>query len=282
MRPKVTLITPVYNAMPYLRDYLASVMAQTWRPLQFIAADDGSTDGSLEYLRQFMPELEQAGIETLLLELPHGGQAAAVDAALPLAEGGFFTWCDADDTLTPDSVEKKALYLMEHPALGMVRSDGMVYWEEAGKSAPAAKDGDRAAQDIFDKLFHTGTYCYAGCYMMRTALLFDCYPDRHIPVSPEGQNLQLLLPPASRTACGFIPDVLFSYYIRGSGHSSRRRSYTEQLARVEELFRLRAELLSYCDCDREHYLCENEKIRMAARKELISSTLAFARERLNR
>ncbi len=280
MKPLVSLVTPIYNAMPWFRDYLSSVLAQTWRPLELIAVDDNSTDGSYEYLSDMQGPLEAAGIRIRVLRVPHGGQAAAVSAALPLVAGEFFTWCDADDMLTPDSVEKKAAYLIAHPELGMVRSDGFVVVTEKQKIMHATTVNDRCVKNIFDELFHMTSYCYDG-YMLRTRLLFDCYPEKRIPLSPEGQNLQLLLPPASRTECGFIPDMLFRYYIRSGGHSSRRRSYTEQLARIENFAKLRAAILPYCDCDQEHYRRENERIRQSDRQKLLYSTLIRAREEMS-
>ena len=196
--------------------------------------------------------------------------------------GEFFTWCDADDTLMPDSVEKKAAYLIAHPELGMVRSDGYVFFEGNQTGHAIARTDDRRTQDTFDAFFCQTTYCCgAGCYMVRTELFFRCYPEKRIPLSPEGQNLQLLLPPASRTECGFIPDMLFRYYIRSGGHSSRRRSYTEQLARIENFAKLRAAILPYCDCDREHYRRENDRIRQSDRWKLLYSTLIRAREELS-
>lgn len=282
MKPKVTLVTPVYNALPWLREYLDSVLAQTWRPLRFIAADDGSTDGSREYLRQSIPALERAGIEAVLLELPHGGQAAAVSAALPLVVGEFLTWCDADDYLMPESVEKKAAYLLAHPELGMVRSDGIVTMTENEETAKAARERDRMVQNVFDGLFHQTTYCYAGAYMLRTELLFRCYPEKRIPLSPEGQNLQLLLPPASRTECGFVPEALFRYCIRSDGHSSRARSFTQQRARIENFARLRAAILPYCACDQAHYAAENEAILRHDREMLLHSAARRAREEMRR
>ena len=47
--------------------------------------------------------------------------------------------------------------------------------------------------------------------MITTDLLFTCYPDKRIPESDEGQNLQLLLPPASRSMCGYIDEKLLLF-----------------------------------------------------------------------
>lgn len=283
MNPLVSLVTPVFNAMPYLQDYLACVLQQTWRPLEFLAVDDGSADGSRECLEAFLPAMEQAGIPMRLLRIPHTGQAAAVNAALPLVSGEYLTWCDADDCMTPDSIEKKAEYLSRFPELGMVRSDGIVLDGGSGRQlSRSAGKADGLTQDIFDALFHGTTYCYAGCYMVRTGLLFTCYPERKIPLSPEGQNLQLLLPPASRSACGFIPEALHVYCLRDSGHSSKKRTFRQANARLENFSALRQAILPYCLCDRSHYLEEDKKLTDAARQELFRTAAIQARKEMGR
>lgn len=279
MRPSVSLVTPVYNAMPWLQDYLHCLAAQTWRPLEVILVDDGSTDGSADCLRQMGPLLEAAGLTVHLLFCPHKGQAAAFNAALPLVHGEFFTWCDADDLLTPDSVEKKVRWLLEHPSFGMVRSNGTVLDAETNTIlADSARDTDRCDQDIFEALFCDQTYCYAGCYMIRSSLFFTGYPEKRIPESPEGQNLQLLLPAASRTLCGYLDEKLHIYCRRSGGHSSQKRTYRETLQRIENFTALRLAVLAHCDCDRTRFVRLAELREQQARQTLLHSAVKQARE----
>lgn len=279
MKPLVTLVTPVFNAMPWFREYLDCVLRQTWRPLELIIVDDGSDDGSWEYLTERLPDFRRAGIMARSLRIPHAGQAAAVNAALPLASGEYLTWCDADDLLTPDSIEKKADFLMCFPGLGLVRSDGIILDGDTGQRlSHSAKAEDRSAQNIFDALFRGTTYCYAGCYMVRTALLFACYPDRQIPLSPEGQNLQLLLPPASRSDCGFLPDALHIYCRRSGGHSSKKLSFRQACARLEHFSALRRAVLPHCLCDAKYYLEEDRRLTDEARRSLCRAAAAQARK----
>ena len=283
MRPLVSLIVPVYNAMPYFAGFLESVAKQTWRPLECVLADDCSTDGSFEYAESCMSMLKEAGIAVKHLSLSHGGQASAVNAALKDVSGEYLTWCDADDIMLPRCIEEKALFLENHPELGMVRSDGLVIDGSTGRIlSHSAKEEDRHTQDIFDAILEQTAYCYAGCYMVRMPLFFECYPEREIPVSPEGQNLQLLLPPASRTLCGFVPEVLHHYYLRPSGHSSRKRSYTEVLGRAMSFIDLSRELLRYCDCDREHYEKVIDNIREKRLQQLKYSMLIRVKEDLKK
>lgn len=254
MNPKVTLVSPVYNSMPWLPAFLTCLKEQTWRPLEVILVDDGSTDGSARCMEENRAALEGAGIELKMLFCPHRGQAAAFNAALPHITGEFFTWCDSDDLMTPDSVEKKARWLMDHPETAMVRSNGLVVDGDTGKVlSESARERDRCQKDIFEDIFRDLSYCYAGCYMMTTELFFECYPDKKMPESPEGQNLQLLLPPASRSECGYIHEPLHTYCRRSSGHSSRERSYQENLSRLKNFTALRLALLQYCACDRQRF-----------------------------
>ena len=279
MKPLVTLVSPVYNCMPYLPDFLACLREQTWRPLQVILVDDGSADGSRECLREHKEILEASGIHVDLVFCAHGGQAAAFNAALPLVSGAFFTWCDSDDLMTPDNVEKKVRWLSEHPDVGMVRNNGIVMDADKGVVlSHSARETDKCQKSIFEELFLDLTYCYAGCYMIRSELFWQCYPQRQIPVSPEGQNLQLLLPPASRTECGYIDETLHTYCRRSSGHSSMERSYQDNLRRMENFTALRLTLLEYCQCDRAHYTDLAKSLEEKNRKILLYSAVQRARK----
>ena len=283
MNPLVTLVSPVYNATPYLTDFLDCLEKQTWRPLEVILVDDGSTDASADTLRQRKAALEEAGLTVKLLFCPHRGQAAAMNAALPLISGAFFTWCDSDDLLTPDSVEKKARWLMEHPDVGMVRSNGIVMDADQGLVlSDSAKESDRCRKQVFEDLLLDRTYCYAGCYMVRTDLFFACYPGKQIPESPEGQNLQLLLPPASRSECGYLDETLHTYCRRHSGHSSRNRSYQENLRRMENFTALKLAILEYCDGDRAYYAALVQTLEKKNRKLLLCSAVQRARKELGK
>lgn len=281
MKPLVSLVTPVYNAMPYFREYLSCVKKQTWRPLEFILIDDGSTDGSWEYLRSAVTQLREEDIFVYTLRKDHAGQAAAINAALPLVTGEYLTWCDADDVMTTDSIEKKTEYLMSHHEVDMVRSDGIYMDGDSNRFiSKNATEKDSYTQNIFDALFHGTTYCYAGCYMARTESFFKCYAQKQIPFSMEGQNLQMLLPLASRTDCGFLAEILHFYYRRHSGHSSRICSYTERLRVIEHFSRLRIDILPYCKCDQNYYIEEIRKIEKAEKRLLYDTAIARAREEI--
>lgn len=275
---KVSWIVPCWNAEPYLEQFLSCVAAQTWRPLELIFVNDGSTDGSETIFSRMQPVLENAGIETIYCSVPHNGQAAAMNAGIEKMTGELLTWSDADDFLLPRAVEAKARFLMENPDYGMVRHDAWNY-EEGILRGRVCRPEHRQMEVIFHELFRETLYCYAGCYMMRTDLFRESYPDGRIPEFEVGQNLQMLLPPASRAKCGWLDEALMVYRIHSNSHAHRQRSLPEQVARAHEFYNLRMEILHYCRCDREVYRAEAESILEKFKKTLLRQVSYTYREK---
>lgn len=282
MQPLVSIATPVYNAMPYLCSYLDSLIEQSWDNIQLILVDDESTDGSADCIRSNMDRLEKRFSRFSFISIPHAGQAAAMNRALGLVEGEYFTWCDADDLLTPRSIEARVRYLIGNPDVSMVRSNGLrVDAENLKELGEYAKADDKVKKNIFDDLLLDKTYCFAGCYMVRTQMLFSCYPDKKIPVSAEGQNLQLLLPVASRTDCGYVDGILHFYRIHGDSHSQRKRSYSESLTRIRNFTKLRLEVLNYCAVDIQRYKIVVEQIEKQSIRQLAADAVRKVRSEGN-
>ena len=101
---KVSVVMAVYNAERYLRQALGSVCAQTLKEIEIICVDDGSTDGSMEILKEF------AGQDDRIKILQHlektDGAAAARNMGLQAAKGEYLSFLDADDWFEPDMLEK--------------------------------------------------------------------------------------------------------------------------------------------------------------------------------
>lgn len=102
--PLVTVIVPVYNTAPYLKECLSSICNQTYRNLEIIAVDDGSTDGSSELLDEI------AGKDTRIkvVHKENGGVSSARNKGLALAHGEYISFVDSDDTLELDMYEMLA------------------------------------------------------------------------------------------------------------------------------------------------------------------------------
>ena len=75
--PLVSVITPCYNGEAYLDRYFNSILNQTYRPLELIFVNDGSTDRTAEIAERYAPVLKESDISFIYLHQENAGQAAA-------------------------------------------------------------------------------------------------------------------------------------------------------------------------------------------------------------
>ena len=99
--PKFSIIIPVYNVAPYLRECLDSVLAQTFADWEAICVDDGSTDGSGAILDEYAVRDGRFRV----IHQANAGVSAARNAALDAAKGEWFLFLDGDDMFRPDALE---------------------------------------------------------------------------------------------------------------------------------------------------------------------------------
>lgn len=97
----LSIIVPVYQSAAYLSKCVESILAQTFRDLELILADDGSTDGSGPLCDRWAEQDPRVRV----LHLPHGGVSAARNAGLDAALGEYVAFADSDDWLDPEMYE---------------------------------------------------------------------------------------------------------------------------------------------------------------------------------
>lgn len=94
----ISVIIPVYNAMPFLLECLASISAQTFPDWECILVDDGSTDGSGEICQQWA----DSDARFRVFRQKNGGPASARNMALRVFRGDYVAFVDADDYVEPE------------------------------------------------------------------------------------------------------------------------------------------------------------------------------------
>jgi hypothetical protein len=135
----VTTIVPAFNRASMLRDAVASVVGQTYRPIQIIIVDDGSTDdtaSAADSLARLHPAVR-------VIHQPNTGVGGAREAGRMAAAGEFIQHLDSDDLLEPRKFELQVAGLRSHPECGvsygwtrMRFRDGSVYprpWKRSGE-----------------------------------------------------------------------------------------------------------------------------------------------------
>lgn len=97
----ISVIIPVYNVEKYLRECLDSVCAQTYRNLEIICVDDGSTDASGE----ICDEYARSDARVRVIHQKNGAASAARNAGLDAAKGSYISFVDSDDIIHPRFIE---------------------------------------------------------------------------------------------------------------------------------------------------------------------------------
>jgi glycosyltransferase involved in cell wall biosynthesis len=128
-RPLVSVVIPCFNARRWIEATLASVEAQTWRPLEIVVVDDGSTDGSGEYL-----EAQAAAGRLRLLRQANSGQPSAFNAGLRIASGEYVQFLDADDLIDPAKIELQVERLRANPRHVATCEWGRFYGADPGSA----------------------------------------------------------------------------------------------------------------------------------------------------
>ena len=126
MNPKVSVVTPAYNAAAQLPEAISSVRAQTCTDWEMIVVNDGSTDGTASLLdAQDDPRIR-------VIDQANSGVSAARNAGLDAAQGDYLTFLDADDVLPPGALAVRAQFLDAHPTVDIV--NGGVHVTAGGRT----------------------------------------------------------------------------------------------------------------------------------------------------
>ena len=116
--PTVSVVLPVYNAAKYLAQCMDSLLAQTFTDFEILAFDDGSTDGSIEILKEFATH--DSRVNFLLKD--HCGYTPHLNEGIQIARGEFIARMDSDDICFPERFERQVEFLNQHPNVVVVGS----------------------------------------------------------------------------------------------------------------------------------------------------------------
>jgi len=122
MKPDlISCMIPVFNGERYLGEALDSILRQTYRPLEIIVVDDGSTDGTADVVAGY-------GEQVRYLWQSRAGPAAARNLGLSVAQGAFVAFLDADDLWHPDKLARQMARFHARPELDLCVTHIQNFW----------------------------------------------------------------------------------------------------------------------------------------------------------
>lgn len=130
---KLSVIIPVYNVELYLAQCLDSVIGQTYKVLEIILVNDGSTDNSLAICESYA----ERDSRIKLINKSNGGLSSARNAGLNVATGDLITFLDSDDWIDLDAYEQCISALQKHPSASMIAFAFMYYYENTKEYKPS-------------------------------------------------------------------------------------------------------------------------------------------------
>jgi glycosyltransferase involved in cell wall biosynthesis len=212
--PRVSVLMTVYNAEPWLREAIDSIVHQTYTDWELVAIENGSSDAS----RAILSSYKDPRIRTIVVQ-ENMGRTQALRYAFDLARGEYIAILDADDVADPTRFIKQVDYLDTHFAVSVtgtwtrrIDSTG----REVGRWAPATDS--QQLQDLLgseNPIVHS-----AAMYRAKLAREVGGYPAEY----PYAQDFGLWLRLAERGPIGMIGEYLSCHRTLPNGMTRSKKS----------------------------------------------------------
>ena len=191
---KVTIVTTVFNGSRYVRDCINSVLPQSYQDYEMIVLDDGSTDGTVDVLRQVNHPRIHLHYE------PRRGRAKALNLAVKRSSSDYVAILDSDDLMLANRLKLQVAYLDSHPKVGLVGYRNTMIIDEHGEllqvgTLPGTRDELRSALSWGNPFSHSGVmfrrklFDRIKGYDERLSCSFD--RDLYIRLSPDCEMASL-------------------------------------------------------------------------------------------
>jgi glycosyltransferase involved in cell wall biosynthesis len=150
-KPLVSIVLPVYNGARFLRQSIESCLQQTYRDIELIVVDDGSTDTSVDIVKSYDDDRIKLVCHQMNRKLP-----AALNTGFAHSSGAYLTWTSHDNYYVPTAIADMVNFLEENPHIDFVFTDEYKI-DEAGQFLWITKNGpvERLPEDC----------CVGACFL---------------------------------------------------------------------------------------------------------------------
>lgn len=249
MSSQITIVIPVYNRAHTIERTLRSIDAQSVRPEKVVVVDNGSTDGSLEIVREW--SRREHGFECVIAEEARRGACAARNRGLESVETEFVMFFDSDDEMTPSHVADFSSAISRHPDIDIF-----------GRTVSVVDIAGRRQKAYFTSRSPVFNHLFRGCMstqrvVVRTSLVrrVGGWNEDLFVWNDFELGARLLLASDRIFHLSGSPSVIVHQQadsITGVSFSSKAGQWEKTLDCMEKLFRNtgRVDLLKWLDCRR--------------------------------
>ena len=233
----ISIIVPCYNVENTLPRFLESIVNQTYKNIEIIAVDDGSTDNTAKILKNYIHILGSKKIVLKYIYEENAGLGAAINTGLKYVTGDYLCWSDPDDFYFPTSMEKRLNAFYDHPDCSVVSSDAYVFYSDNLKK-PLKREAERFdkrhEKNQFELLLNEESHFCAGCHMVKMKDFDKVNPNREIYPARRGQNWQLLLPVYYKFKRYYLDEPLYAYVVYTDSMSNGDNTEDKEMNRWAE------------------------------------------------
>ena len=175
----LSIIIPVYNVEPYLRECLDSLFAQDLTDCEVIAVNDGSTDGSRNILEEYKEKYQDV---LVIVDKVNGGLSSARNAGVEQAKGDYYYYLDSDDYLKTHAMASIRLAVLESEKADVIYLDCIVTdrgkrWENIKEQSVPLMDFRSFFRYAYEHKMgispNACAYVYSSSYWKRAGLHFE-------------------------------------------------------------------------------------------------------------
>lgn len=238
--PLVSVVIPSFNALRFLPQTIASVMEQTFQDFELLLIDDGSSDGTADWVAQFNQSTEGRKIQ--FFQQQRGGVSAARNLGIQKAKGEYIAFLDADDLWVPAKLAQQVAYLNQHPRVGLVHG-AIALMDEAGNLTGRILSSRPEASSLPCLLTQNAVACQTVLVRRSCFELAGCFD----PQADTVEDWDLWMRVARFYPIVALPEVLAHY-----------RQVESSLSRSHE----RMALVYHYVIDKNYVFCRDELTRL--------------------
>lgn len=164
-QPLVTVIMTAYNASRYIAEAIESILNQSYKNLEVLIVDDGSTDTTYELAGKYMDQDKRVHVYTLKR---NAGPSLASNFALKKAHGEYIARMDADDISGSDRIEKQVEFMQKNPDVVIVGGQAVLIDEKGAKFGE--KKYPLSHKSIQASLFTMNPILHPACMIRRNSI----------------------------------------------------------------------------------------------------------------
>jgi glycosyltransferase involved in cell wall biosynthesis len=205
MHPKISVITAVYNGGKTLEQTIKSVLGQSYKNVEFIIIDGGSSDNTVDIIKKYANQL------SYWISEPDKGIYNAWNKGVAQVKGDWVCFLGSDDELLPDALEKYAAFIGDNEK-GLEYVSSLILWVD-GEGNGLRNYGKPWEWPKFKRVMNV-----AHVGSLHAKALFDKYGSFDESYKIAG-DYELLLRAGEKLKAGFMPEVTARVAVTGVSHS---------------------------------------------------------------